>query len=280
MRELPTAVHRLIDLALDEDLGPGDVTSAALIGACNGEAIIEAREETVVCGMGVAESVFRRIDPAIHFNSLAVEGETAVGGDVLAELTGPVSSLLAGERTALNFIQRMCGVASLSRQYAERAKSKAIVLDSRKTIPGWRWLDKLAVRTGGCRNHRMGLFDGILIKDNHITACGGIREAVTKALLKAPPGLTVEVEVDSLAGVKEALTAGAGIIMLDNFTPDQVAAAIPVAAGKALIEVSGGITLEDMDGYIQSGKVDYISVGALTHSAISKDISMEITLTS
>lgn len=276
MRELPAAVLRLIDLALEEDLGPGDVTAAALIGPLKGRAIIEAREKTVVCGLGVAESVFKRIDPDIRFKGLAGEGETAAEGDVLAELTGSVASLLAGERTALNFIQRMSGVASLSRQYAERAKNKAVVLDSRKTIPGWRWLDKLAVRTGGCRNHRMGLFDGILIKDNHIAACGGIRQAVARALVNLPPGLTVEVEVDSIAGIKEALSAGAGIIMLDNFTSDQVAAAIPIVAGRALVEVSGGITLENIDGYIQSGKVDFISVGALTHSAVSKDISMEI----
>jgi nicotinate-nucleotide pyrophosphorylase (carboxylating) len=276
MVNLPHPVHTLIKLALEEDLGSGDITTEALIDKRKGRARIKAKESCVVCGLGIAGEVFGRLDSSVQFVSLMEEGALAESGSSLAEVKGPLASLLTGERTALNFLQRMCGVASLSRQFADRAAGRVILLDSRKTVPGWRWLDKLAVRTGGCTNHRMGLYDGILIKDNHISACGSITEAVRKARIKAPNGMSIEVEVDSLDSLREALDTGAETIMLDNFSPDQISEAVQISGGKALLEISGGITLDNLEEYIQSGKVDYISTGFMTHSALSKDISMEI----
>ncbi|MGD8353151.1 MAG: nicotinate-nucleotide diphosphorylase (carboxylating), partial [Pseudomonadota bacterium] len=187
MTELPGQVLTLIELALEEDLGSGDITSNAVFSDDPmGRAVIEAREPLVCCGVEVAREVFRRIDPRIVFTQVATEGEDVPGLAVLARLEGPVKGLLAGERTALNFMQRTCGVATQSRIYAGLADGRALILDSRKTVPGWRWLDKMAVRTGGCSNHRMGLFDGILIKDNHIAACGGIGKAVARARENGP----------------------------------------------------------------------------------------------
>ncbi|TNF45985.1 carboxylating nicotinate-nucleotide diphosphorylase [bacterium] len=276
MANLPDSVHRLIELALEEDLGSGDVTTQALIDNVEGQARIKAKETCVVCGLGITRAVFEKLDPSVQFEALMEEGSLAESGSILAELRGPLAALLTGERTALNFLQRMCGVASLSGSFFERAAGKAIILDSRKTIPGWRWLDKLAVRTGGCSNHRMGLYDGILIKDNHISACGSITEAVKRARMNAPHGMSIEVEVDSLDSLTEALGAGAEIIMLDNFSAAQIADAVHVAGGKALLEVSGGITLDNLEEYIKSGEVDYISTGYMTHSATFKDISMEM----
>jgi len=276
MVNLPHPVHTLIELALEEDLGSGDITTEALIDEREGLARIKAKEPCVVCGLGIAGEVFGKLDSSVQFVSLIEEGSLAGSGSPLAEVKGPLASLLTGERTALNFLQRMCGVASLSRQFADRAAGRVVILDSRKTVPGWRWLDKLAVRTGGCTNHRMGLYDGILIKDNHISACRGITEAVRKARNKAPHGMSIEVEVESLDGLREALDAGAETIMLDNFSPDQITDAVQISGGKALLEISGGITLDNLEEYIQSGEVDYISTGLMTHSALSKDISMEI----
>jgi len=269
-------VYNLIQLALEEDIGTGDVTTDALVDEREGQAKILAGEDLVVCGLGLAEAVFNSLDSSIRFVSQVKEGSMAKGGTCLAQIRGPLAALLKGERTALNFLQRMSGVASLSSLFARKAGSRAVVLDSRKTIPGWRWLDKYAVRTGGCSNHRMGLYDGILIKDNHISVCGGIMEAVGRVRKSAPPGMPIEVEVESLDNLREALEAGADIIMLDNFSADQIRDAVRITGGNALLEVSGGITLENMEEYIQSGGVDWISTGYMTHSALSRDINMEI----
>jgi len=277
MIELPEEVVRLIKLAIAEDLGTGDLTSEAVLADdLKGRAVIEAREPLVCCGLNVALKVFEKLEPGIVFSSLKAEGEDAAAGDVLVELEGSMKALLAGERTALNFLQRTCGVATLSRRYSLLAAGKAVILDSRKTIPGWRWLDKMAVRTGGCSNHRMGLYDGVLIKDNHIAACGGVAEAVKKARCNAPTGIDIEVEVENLDELEEALSSGADIIMLDNFPPDKVAEAVKICKGRAKLEVSGSIGVDNIEGYLNAARVDFISVGALTHSAQAADIAMEI----
>lgn len=277
MINLPGQVIKLIELALDEDLGKGDLTSEAVLDdELEGRAVIEAREPLVCSGLEVAREVFERIEPGIVFNSMKAEGEDAAVGDTLAELEGSMKILLAGERTALNFLQRTCGVATLSRRYALLAAGRTVILDSRKTVPGWRWLDKMAVRTGGCSNHRMGLYDGVLIKDNHIAACGGIARAVEKARSNAPTGIDIEVEVEDLRELEEALGSGADIIMLDNFTAEEVSRAVKICGGRARLEVSGGIDLDNIEAYLGEAKVDYISVGALTHSVQAADISMEI----
>lgn len=277
MSDLPAQVIRLIELAIEEDLGSGDLTSEAILDRdLKGSAIIEAREPIVCCGLYIARKVFESIGPEVSFTPLKAEGEAALGNEPLARIEGSLRVLLAGERTALNFLQRTCGVATLSRRYADIATGKAVVLDSRKTLPGWRWLDKMAVRTGGCTNHRMGLYDGVLIKDNHIAACGGVALAVEKARRNTPPGMKIEVEVEDLDGLGEALRSGADVIMLDNFTPEEASKASFICGGRARLEISGSISLENMETYLAAAKVDYISVGALTHSARAVDISMEI----
>ncbi len=277
MNELPGQVVRLIEMAIDEDIGSGDLTSEALFDdELRGRAIIEARESMVCCGLYVAQEVFSKIDPGITFIALKSEGEDAEVGDPLAEVQGTMKTLLAGERIALNFLQRTCGVATLSRRYAILAAGRSEILDSRKTIPGWRWLDKMAVRTGGCTNHRMGLYDGVLIKDNHIAACGSVAGAVKRARRSAPPGTRIEVEVEDLKGLEEALAGEADIIMLDNFSPEEVQKAVRLCGGRARLEISGGVSLENIGAYLDTAGVDYISVGGLTHSAPAADIAMEI----
>lgn len=277
MVELPEHVIRVIEIAIEEDLGSGDLTSEAVLpDDLTGRAVIEAREPLVCCGLDVARQVFRRIDADITFNPLAGEGEEVMSGDVLARLEGSMKSLLAGERTAINFLQRTCGVATMSNRYARRAAGRTVILDSRKTVPGWRWLDKMAVRAGGCSNHRMGLFDGVLIKDNHIAATGGVGKAVLKARENVPPGIHIEVEVEDLDGLDEALGSGADIILLDNFTPEEVSRAVEICKGRAKLEVSGGIDEGNIEAFLTAADVDFISVGALTHSVKAADIAMEI----
>ena len=283
MAELSQNVHRLIDLAVEEDLGTGDVTGLATLDEnAPGEAVILARQDLVFCGLYVAREVYKRVGNGVTLTSQVVEGQKVGAGTVLAEVTGPITVLLAGERTALNFLQRLCGIATLARRYATAAGGRTTILDSRKTVPGWRWLDKMAVRVGGCTNHRMGLYDGVLIKDNHIAASGGISEAVARARQKVPEGMEIEVEVEDLNGLREAMDSGADIIMLDNFDPPEVVRAVRINAGKARLELSGGIDLTNLEEYLDAagldttGNVDFISVGALTHSAPAADIAMEI----
>ena len=275
--ELPEQVLRLVDLAIDEDLGTGDITSeATLEDGAMGRAVIEARQALVCCGHDVADMVFQKLKPGTIYRPLVPEGGEAAAGDILAELEGSMKALMAGERTALNFLQRTCGVATLSRRLSRMAPGRTVILDSRKTVPGWRWLDKMAVRIGGCSNHRMGLYDGILIKDNHIAACGSITRAVRKARIQAPAGLDIEVEVEDLEGLEEAITSGADIVLLDNFSPEQVARAAEIGAGRVRLEVSGGIGTDNVGEYLSIPGLDFISMGALTHSAPAADISMEI----
>jgi nicotinate-nucleotide pyrophosphorylase (carboxylating) len=277
------AVRRLIELALDEDLGRGDVTSAAVFGAAAGRASpavvadMVAREPIVVFGIDIAAAVFAMVDAAIEIEVSAPDGTHVERGARLATARGPAASVLAAERTALNFAQRLSGVATAARRYADAvAGTHARVVDTRKTTPGFRALEKAAVVAGGCANHRFDLGSGILIKDNHIAACGSVRAAVEAARRGAPHPLRVEVEVTDLAELDEALAAGAEIVLLDNMAPAEVAVAAARAHGRGvMVEVSGGITLATVADHARAG-ADLISVGALTHSAPAVDIALDV----
>ncbi|MGE0549631.1 MAG: carboxylating nicotinate-nucleotide diphosphorylase [Kofleriaceae bacterium] len=276
------AVRRLIELALDEDLGRGDITSQVTLGR-DGRTVVadmSAREPIVAFGLDVAAAVFALLDPRIELDPQIKDGTRIDRGGVLMTVRGPAHSVLAAERTALNFVQRLSGVATLARRYADAVASagagKARVVDTRKTTPGFRVLEKAAVVAGGCGNHRYDLGSGILIKDNHIAACGSVRAAVEAARVKAPHPLRVEVEVTNLGELDEALAAGAEIVLLDNMTPAQVEVAAARAHGRnVLVEVSGGITLATIADYARAG-ADLISVGALTHSAPAVDIGLDV----
>ena len=268
---------KIILLALEEDLGLGDITSDNIFTPADGaRAVVRAKEDLVLCGMEVARQVFEIVDPSVRFTPLKKDGDDVKKGEDVLELSGPALSILKGERTALNFMQRLSGIASASRAYARVGEKYGVmIVDTRKTQPGMRRLDKYAVRVGGARNHRMTLADSVMIKDNHIAAAGSITKAVEK--IKAAIGHTpkIEVETETPAQVREALAAGADIIMLDNMTPDQAKECKQIVNGKALIEISGGVTLENLEAYCQAGP-DVISSGALTHSVPSKDLSLKI----
>lgn len=273
------AVRRLIELALDEDLGRGDVTSAVALpdGKKHVTADMNAREPIVAFGLDVAAAVFALVDADLEIERHVADGARVDKGGLLLTVRGPASTLLAAERTALNFVQRLSGVATLSKRYADHVTgTKARVVDTRKTTPGYRVLEKAAVLAGGCANHRFDLGSGILIKDNHIAACGSVRAAVEAAKQGAPHPLRIEVEVTNLGELDEALAAGAEIVLLDNMTPSQVeVAAARAHARSVLVEVSGGITLATIADYARAG-ADLISVGALTHSAPSVDIGLDV----
>jgi nicotinate-nucleotide pyrophosphorylase (carboxylating) len=273
------AVRRLIELALDEDLGRGDVTSQVTLGAQGPNVVAEmnAREMIVAFGIDVAAAVFHMVDPVIEIERHAQDGARLERGGLLLTARGPAHSVLAAERTALNFAQRLSGVATLAKRYADAvAGTKARVVDTRKTTPGFRVLEKAAVLAGGCANHRFDLGSGILIKDNHIAACGSVRAAVEAAKAKAPHPLRVEVEVTNLGELDEALAANAEVVLLDNMTPSQVEVAAARAHSRGvLVEVSGGITLATILDYARAG-ADLISVGALTHSAPAVDIGLDV----
>lgn len=270
-------IGRVVRQALEEDLGPGDATTHAIVAPdAMGKAILIARDELTLAGMALFKRTFFEVDPTLTFVEHYKESEVVPKGSTVCQINGRLSSILSGERTALNFLQRMSGIATLTRQYVETVKgTRAKILDTRKTAPGLRWCDKYAVRTGGGYNHRFGLFDGILIKDNHIAAAGSISKAVLLARKGAPHTLRVEVEVEDLAGVKEACRAGADIILLDNMTPATMKEAVSLINGAALVEASGGITLATVKEIASTG-VDMISVGALTHSPDAADFSLEI----
>jgi nicotinate-nucleotide pyrophosphorylase (carboxylating) len=273
------AVRRLIELALDEDLGRGDVTSQVTVGSDGPIITAEmiAREPIVAFGVDVACAVFAMVDPRIQLEILAPDGARVDRGSVLVTVRGPAHGVLAAERPALNFVQRLSGVATLARRYADAvAGTKARVIDTRKTTPGFRVLEKAAVLAGGCGNHRFDLGSGVLIKDNHIAACGSVRAAVEAAKQKAPHTLRVEVEVTNLGELDEALAAAADVVLLDNMTPAQVEVAAARAHGRGVVvEVSGGITLATIADYARAG-ADLISVGALTHSAPAVDIGLDV----
>jgi nicotinate-nucleotide pyrophosphorylase (carboxylating) len=274
------AVQRLLDLALEEDVGRGDVTSASVIDETQeAEADLIARERAVVCGLGVVEAVFTRFDWRTRLRMRLADGDTATPGMLVATVRGPAQALLAGERTAVNFLQRLSGIATLTQAFVAAAEgAKVRVTDTRKTTPGLRALEKYAVRTGGGVNHRSDLASGFLIKDNHVALVGSVREAVRRARSNAPHGLRIAVEVDDRAQLDEAIEAGAEVILLDNFGPRDLADAVKHArerAPRVTLEASGGITLDRMREISKTG-VDVISIGAVTHSARAVDFSCEI----
>jgi nicotinate-nucleotide pyrophosphorylase (carboxylating) len=274
------AVQRLLDLALEEDVGRGDVTSAAVIEETQeAEGDVVARERAVVCGLGIVEAVFTRFDWRTRVRLKVSDGDMVAPGAVVANVRGPAPALLAGERTALNFLQRLSGIATLTQAFVAATEgAKLRVTDTRKTTPGARALEKYAVRVGGGVNHRFDLGSGVLIKDNHIALVGSVREAVRRARSNAPHGLRVMVEVDDLAQLDEAIEAGADVVMLDNFQPrDTVEAVrrIRERAPRTVIEASGGVSLDRIREISKTG-VDVISIGGLTHSARAIDFSCEI----
>ncbi len=264
----------LVERALAEDLGAGDVTSNALIAATlEGAAVIEAREALVVAGLPVAADVFRRLECAL--DATVADGARVEPGSVVARVRGPARALLAAERTALNFLQRLSGVATHTARFVDAVRgTRARIVDTRKTTPGWRALEKYAVRCGGGENHRSGLFDGVLIKDNHIAAVGSVGDAVKRAREHAPAGLRVQVEVESLAAACEALEAGADLLLVDNQPPALIAEIVRLARGRAPVEASGGVNLATVAEIARTG-VDRISIGALTHSAPAVDLALE-----
>lgn len=270
-------IKGLIARALAEDIGHGDVTSEATITAgSRSEAVMLAKQHLVLAGLEAGREVFRVVDPDIQFTPYAKDGDILHAGTEIARLSGNTRALLAGERVALNLLQHMSGIATLTAAYVEKIKNtKAAILDTRKTLPGLRQLEKHAVRTGGGRNHRFGLYDGVLIKDNHIKAAGGITQAVARVRSRAHHLLKIEVETGTLAEVREALAEKADIIMLDNMTIDMMCEAVRLIDHRALVEASGNVTLETVQQIAETG-VDLISSGSLTHSAPAADISMKI----
>jgi len=270
-----TGLDRIIENALMEDIHTGDITTQAVVpGKRPMHARLKAKEAMMLAGIDVAARVFHLLDPAITFTAHFSDGDFLEPGAIIAEVVGEASSLLQGERVALNLLQRMCGVATQTAEYVGVvAGTGARVVDTRKTTPGLRMLEKYAVRVGGGINHRTGLYDGILIKENHIAAAGGITAAVCRARAYIPHTLKIEVETETLAEVAEALAAGADIIMLDNMDVAAMREAVALIGGKALAEASGGVNLETIREIAETG-VDIISVGALTHSVRAMDISM------
>jgi nicotinate-nucleotide pyrophosphorylase (carboxylating) len=268
-------LRRIVETALYEDIGSGDITTLATIASdIISQAELVAKEDFVLAGIDVAAEVFKTVDPSISFECLIADGESVAKGDVLAWLKGSASSLLQGERVALNLLQRMSGIATLTSCFVrEVEETDAVVVDTRKTMPGLRVLDKYSVRAGGGTNHRTSLYDGVLIKENHIAAAGGITVAIERARIRAPHTMKIEVETTNMDEVTEALAAGADIILLDNMTLDQLREAVQLIDGRAKAEASGGVNLETVREIAETG-VDLISVGALTHSAKAVDISM------
>ncbi|MFH1075946.1 MAG: carboxylating nicotinate-nucleotide diphosphorylase [Pseudomonadota bacterium] len=270
-------IDRLIEIALDEDIGAGDVTSDAVVDLdAMGEAKIIAKQNFILVGIEVAQKVFARLDPEVISHASYKDGGRIAKGETILLLRGRLRHLLAGERTALNFMQRLSGIATLTQQYADKiAGTGVILLDTRKTTPGWRLLEKYAVKLGGGNNHRFGLYDGILIKDNHIAAAGGIVGAVERVRKTWGYRFKIEVEVTNEHEIAEALACKVDIIMLDNMDIDQIKNSVSIINRQALVEVSGGVSLENISDIAKTG-VDMISVGALTHSAQAADISMLI----
>lgn len=273
----PAAVDRLLQWALEEDVGRGDITSEAVIPPhLRAAAVVRVKEAARVCGLPMAEAVFRMMDREVECQRLVQEGADVDGPSAVMRVEGPARAVLSAERTALNVLARLTGVATLTRRaVAELAGTRARLLDTRKTTPGWRWLEKYAVRVGGGLNHRYGLDHLVLIKDNHIAICGGVAQAVERARAAVGPAYRIELEVETLAQLDEALAAGADMILLDNMSLPAMAAAVERTAGRVPLEASGGVTLERLRAIAETG-VDYISMGALTHSAVSVDVGLDV----
>jgi nicotinate-nucleotide pyrophosphorylase (carboxylating) len=275
-------IEEIVDRALAEDLGKGDVTTEALI-PCDrqGTGFVVAKIEGVLAGINVAKQVFYRVDPGVKMEILLEDGARVKPGTRVASVSGNIASILKAERVALNFLQRLSGIASQTNRYVEAVRGLPVrIMDTRKTTPGLRALEKHAVKAGGGENHRMSLGDGILIKDNHLAALRSqglnIEEVVAKARQNSPERMPVEVEVVTIAEASEAVEGGADIVMLDNMSPDDMREAVKSIGGRALVEASGGITLDNVRAVAETG-VDFISIGALTHSVMALDISLELT---
>ncbi|MBI2942354.1 MAG: carboxylating nicotinate-nucleotide diphosphorylase [Chloroflexi bacterium] len=279
----PAAVREIVGRALAEDMPWGDLTTDGLVSpTLDGRAVVLARQEGVLAGLAVAEAAFQLVDPAVRFSGLKVDGDRIGPGDRVAIADGRARSLLKAERVALNFLQRLSGTATLACRYVDAVAGFPVrIVDTRKTTPGLRLLEKYAVRVGGAGNHRYCLSDGILIKDNHLAALRreghGIAEAIRRARAAAPHTVQVEIEVETLDQLREALEAGAEMILLDNMDPPLLRQAVAIVAGRAITEASGGITLDNLRAVAETG-VDLISVGALTHSARALDLSIEFEL--
>lgn len=272
----PSAVE-LIRTALAEDIGGGDITTLAVIPAASrAEGRITAKAPGVLCGIALAQTVFHTVDATLQWRAVRQDGDVVVSGDTLATLHGRTRSMLSAERTALNFLQRLSGIATLTRRFVEAvAGTNAKILDTRKTTPGWRELEKYAVTCGGGANHRHGLYDRYLIKSNHADLCGGLQAALACVEQQRVAGFLLEVEVRTLDELRTALHHAVDIIMLDNCTAETVAQAVTLTAGRAKLEVSGGITLDTIHAYAATG-VDFISIGALTHSAPALDLHLVV----
>ena len=276
MPPLDPALYRdIVRRALEEDVRDGDITTEAIVTpAQKARGVFLMKADCVLAGLDVALEAFRQIEPGVDVTTRKRDGDVCAAGDAIAEVAGTARALLIGERTALNFLQRLSGIATRARRFVDAADGRITILDTRKTTPTLRVLEKYAVRAGGASNHRAGLFDAILIKDNHIRLAGGVNAAVARARAHRP-GLPVEIEAETLAQVDEALAAGAETILVDNMSTDRIRDAVVRARGRAKIEISGGVTLERIPELAATG-ADFVSVGALTHSAPAIDISFEI----
>lgn len=270
------AVEKIVTLSLKEDIGKGDITTNLIVNdKLKCLAIIKSKDTGVLAGNPIAELVFKRLDPRIKYIQRKKDGDTINPNDIIAEVRGSVRTVLTGERLSLNFLQRLSGIATLSQKFVNKTKGFDVkIIDTRKTTPGLRILEKYAVTVGGCYNHRFGLFDGILIKDNHIQIAGNVEKAVLRVRV-IHKNKEIEVETSNINQVREALKSGADIIMLDNMTPDKIKKAVKIIDSKAMTEASGGINLDNIGEYAKTG-VDYISVGVLTHSAKSLDIGLYV----
>lgn len=273
--------EKLIEMALEEDVKNGDLTSISTIpSGSNSNAVIKAKEAGVICGLNVAEAVFKKVDSSLSFQALKSDGDQVFAGDIICEISGNTVSLLSAERTALNFLSRMSGIATQSNFYAEKVKgTSADVYDTRKTLPGWRMLEKYSVSCGGGCNHRVGLWDAILIKENHIKAAGSVRSALEKAKKYKDQVSFIEVEVETLEEMKEAMACAPDIVLLDNMSISQLKNAVEIRTkynyNDILLDASGNITMENLADVAATG-VDRISIGALTHSAKNFDLSLLI----
>ncbi len=267
----------LLELALAEDLGAGDVTSQAVVPAdARGRAVVEAREPMVTCGLPVAAAVFSAVDPALRVQTTGSEGLACERDAVLLRVEGSMRGILAAERTALNFLERLCGVATWTRRFARAVEGTGCrIVDTRKTVPGWRVLDKYATAIGGAENHRMGLYDALLIKDNHVAAAGGAVAAWKAARAAAPSHLRIQLEVEDEASAIAAVEAGADWLLLDNMTPEELRRVAGRLRDRALLEASGGVTLANVREVAETG-VHRVSIGALTHSAPACDVALEV----
>lgn len=270
-------IEQLLKIALEEDIGAGDITTLSTVAAeASGVGRFRAKRDCVVAGLFLLEKIFSLLDAAVKVRPLSRDGDRVAKGTVVAEARGPVRALLMGERTALNFLQRLSGTATLARHFVDAVKEfPCKIIDTRKTTPGLRTLEKYAVRMGGATNHRLGLYDAAIVKDNHIAASGSIAKAVEEIRRQSPFMARIEVECANLEQVEEALAARADVIMLDNMTTKEMAEAVKFIGKRAWVEASGGITLERVREVAQAG-VDFISIGALTHSAPAVDFNMKI----